>query len=142
MRKHIVALAMCLISGYSCALTNTECLSLAIYKEANTQSLAGKRAVANVILNRANKKNKSICAVVFEKYQFSWTRKKWKKKDISYHVVLANRIILMDKRKSRKDNTHGATHFHNKKIKPSWARKMRLVVKIEDHVFYKERKNV
>ena len=30
----------------------------------------------------------------------------------------------------------GATHFHNLKVKPSWAKKMKPRLKIKQHIFY------
>jgi spore germination cell wall hydrolase CwlJ-like protein len=36
------------------------------------------------------------------------------------------------------DITGGATHYHAKSIKPSWAAKMQRTVTIGNHIFYKE----
>jgi spore germination cell wall hydrolase CwlJ-like protein len=50
------------------------CMTLAIYMEAQGESLRGKQAVAEVVNNRSIAWNKSTCDVVFQKGQFSWTR--------------------------------------------------------------------
>jgi spore germination cell wall hydrolase CwlJ-like protein len=55
-----------------------DCLARAIYHEARGESEMGKKAVAMVTINRANSSKfpNSICRVVYEKGQYSWTRDK------------------------------------------------------------------
>jgi len=36
------------------------------------------------------------------------------------------------------DITHGATHYHNKQVNPSWARKLTPVYEYKNHLFYRE----
>ena len=53
-----------------------ECLAKNIYFEARGESHKGKIAVAQVTLNRvihSSEFNKTICGVVYQKDQFSWT---------------------------------------------------------------------
>lgn len=53
------------------------CLAQAVYYEARGEPLEGKKAVAIVTLNRKNnpKFPSTICGVVYQKGQYSWTRK-------------------------------------------------------------------
>jgi N-acetylmuramoyl-L-alanine amidase len=61
----------------------THCLAEAIYHEARGESKLGQQAVALVTLNRTKHSRypKSICAVVYQKGQYSWTRKYHQIKD-------------------------------------------------------------
>ena len=144
MRKLFVC-TLLFVPCYCFAMTDVECLSLAIFKEANIEPISGKKAVANVIINRSKKKRKSICNVVFERKQFSWTVKKqyYTPKQIRYNLTLAKQIITAENRKTRVDNTKGSLHFHSKKMraKPRWAGAMIVSVSIGNHIFYKQKKN-
>lgn len=118
-------------------LTESQCISLAIFKESHLEPEKGKQAVASVILQRMKNRNKSACQVVFEKHQFSWVRK-WKKneQDTLHHLSMAKNILAQYKRK--KYNGLVATHFHSKnmKRKPKWTKKMKMVANIGNHLFY------
>ncbi|PIT91369.1 hypothetical protein COU17_01075 [Candidatus Kaiserbacteria bacterium CG10_big_fil_rev_8_21_14_0_10_49_17] len=73
-----------------------QCLQLAIYYEAGFENMWGKMMVAKVILNRVASRRfpNSVCAVVKQKYQFSfywekknpWKRFPPKKKGEMWHV--------------------------------------------------------
>lgn len=109
------------------------CLSKAVYYEASTETRVGQEAVAHVVLNRGGK----ICKTVYADDQFSWTSKimpapygkAWlEAKDVA-RSVLGGRS---------RDPTFGATHFHNTKVYPGWAKRLRFTVKIGRHRFYKD----
>ena len=57
-------------------LSDVECLALNIFWEARGESTLGKELVAQVTMNRVNKElwPDSVCSVVRERTQFSWTR--------------------------------------------------------------------
>ncbi|NYZ69950.1 cell wall hydrolase, partial [Endozoicomonas sp. SM1973] len=52
-----------------------QCLTLNIYHEARGEGLMGMLAVGEITINRVNNKKwpNSICAVVYQDKQFSWT---------------------------------------------------------------------
>ena len=113
-----------------------DCLARNVYHESRGESREGKLAVALVTLNRMDspKYPNSICQVVYQKNQFSWTRKyakintgsvQWKQSKEAALEALMNREIL---------GTFKATHFHNTKVSPKW--KLRKVAKIGTHTFY------
>jgi len=54
------------------ANASLNCMALAIYAEAHTESIDAKRAIAQVIMNRfrSGKFGKDICDVVYQKGQF------------------------------------------------------------------------
>lgn len=54
---------------------------------------------------------------------------KWKvAEDIAYQVLAFNKWNGM---------VEGATHYHATYVSPTWARQLRLVGKIDDHIFYR-----
>lgn len=127
-------------------LTDAQCLSLAIYKEARGEKYNGQVGVANVVLNRAEDSGKSICSVVFAKGQFTWA-KNWKpakltkKQEVGRFSSLAKQML--ENRKNLRSEEFAATHFHarNLKRKPIWARRMVVVAVSGNHIFYKQKES-
>lgn len=117
-----------------------ECLALNIFHEARGESLKGQVAVAMVTLNRvkSGKYPNTICAVVYQKAQFSWTLGKRKRvKDWkAYNTVLALTHNIL-RGKIKHDITKGATFYHTKQVKPYWSYDMKKVVVIGQHIFYR-----
>lgn len=74
----LISLALVLLSTLTtpCKADTKEiqCLTLAIHNEARGESLVGKAAVAQVIINRKNHPSfpDTICKVIKQKNQFSW----------------------------------------------------------------------
>lgn len=116
-----------------------ECLAKNIYFEAKGESLLGKIAVAQVTLNRVLHKqdfNKTICGVVYQKDQFSWTaqpnnkvrdHKQWHS---SMHVamgILQGKLFL---------EGFEALYFHADYVKPTWRKQKHYLKTIGKHVFY------
>lgn len=111
------------------------CLVDNIYHEARGESYTGKLAVAKVTLNRVNHKNypKTICQVVYQPKQFSWTIK-YKKKPINTKEWLACYDAAYKVFVSNKLNTFTATHYHNTTVNPKW--KLQRIASIGKHHFY------
>lgn len=113
------------------------CLAQNVYYEARGESRAGQEAVAYVTLNRVAQRKKSICQVVFERHQFSWTMQKRKAPygpAWTNALAVANRVL-----QERNDFTGGATHFHSTAVKPAWSRTLRFTMRIGQHLFYASR---
>lgn len=113
------------------------CLTQNVYYEARGESRAGKIAVALVTLNRMDDKRypSTICGVVFQKKQFSWTASynkgginmtQWRQSQEAALEAYLDRSIL---------GNFKATHFHNNKVNPRW--KLRKVATINNHIFYR-----
>ena len=136
MKKLILILSLLLSTN---AIANTEgekCLAATIWAEARGEPKQGQIAVANVVLNRAYITDQSICQVVKEKHQFSWTNSKVEfdnafRKSGQY-LQLANDILMG----VYNDPTFGATHFFSQGV-PSWFKKGKQTVKIGNHTFMK-----
>ena len=109
------------------------CLAKNIYHEARGEPRQGQLAVAYVTLNRTQHKlfSNTICAVVFEKGQFSWTRDKTKlKQPVPKHYHELARLAIYQHERAK----FNALFFHNTTIKPQWKRKR--IAKIGNHIFY------
>lgn len=115
-----------------------KCLADNVYNEARGESVLGQKAVAMVTLNRVKKHNKSVCEIVYEKGQFSWTRKKLLTK---IDVAVYNSILYLVQQifyniNSIPDITKGATFYHSVSIKNPWN--FRKTTRIGKHVFYEK----
>jgi spore germination cell wall hydrolase CwlJ-like protein len=114
-----------------------ECLSRNIHYEAGGESFLGKLAVGVVTLNRQKLNNRSICEIVYEPYQFSWTLNPNNNTSLfSEDVYLA--VKLLNTNIITLNNLDGALYFHNNNVKPFWSKSKRKVITIGNHTFYAE----
>lgn len=121
-------------------LKNIECLAKNIYFEARSESQAGQIAVANVTMNRAESEKfpDSVCGVVYENKQFSWTNSSKNKTPKDKKVYREIYKLAEDVYYSRiVDITEGALFYHADSVKPKWAKKMERIATIDGHIFYK-----
>lgn len=110
------------------------CLALTVFFEARGEPEIGQIAVAEVVVNRAEAKNTSICSVIKEKGQFSWvsrwngnmpTGAAWEKSVTIAQATLNGRTT---------NYTKGALYFRHKSIKG----KVAYPIVIGNHVFYRD----
>lgn len=106
--------------------------------EARGESDLGRAAVVHVAVNRAKAKGKSVCAVAKEPHQF--TNFSMKKKYPEKELTQAKKLVHDIKKRRIRDPTHGATHFHHVKKRPSWTKVMRKTTRIGQHVFWRGKK--
>jgi N-acetylmuramoyl-L-alanine amidase len=121
------------------SMAEFRCMMDNLYHEARGEGVLGMSAVASVVMNRAVATGQDVCAVVYKHKQFSWTHKP---KPIADKDNLHNIFVVANKALSGTltDVTQGATHYHATHVKPKWAKAMRKVVIINNHIFYKETK--
>ncbi|MBO9603229.1 MAG: cell wall hydrolase [Novosphingobium sp.] len=123
-----------------------QCMTMAIYYEAATESDAGQRAVAQVVLNRVAHPAfpDTVCGVVFEGSerptgcQFSFTcdgslarapaRKFWDRAQAVAAAALSGAVYAP---------VGLATHYHTIYIHPYWADSLTNVTTIGAHTFYR-----
>lgn len=131
-----------------------ECLALNVYYEARSDNLAGKYAVADVVLNRVKDTRypNTICDVVYQgrlgttggeilrdQCQFSWycdgkadnpaDEDSWQQAQmVAYNII--------NYRKFR-GITEGATHYHATYVSPTWAPTLEFVGTIGLHLYYR-----
>lgn len=132
------------------------CMAKNIYFESGNQPLAGKVAVAQVVINRTQHYAypEDICGVIYQarwytnwkgnqmpilhKCQFSWFcdgKSDEPEDSITWmkSLEIANSVIQGD----YPDITGGATHYHSIMVEPYWADELNETVQITDHIFYK-----
>jgi len=131
--------------GEVAKLTALRCLTQAVYFEAGFEPIAGRRAVAQVVLNRAAHPAfpKSVCGVVYQGVnrpvcQFSFTcdgslnrkpnPRAWKEaEDVA--IAALNGYV---------DTAVGySTHYHANYVSPYWAPKLVKITQIGAHIFYR-----
>ena len=123
-----------------------KCLAEALYFEARGESVRGQFAVAEVILNRVESSRfpNSVCGVIRQgtgkKYQCQFTytcdgRKEVIREKKAYERVAKVARLAMDG--VGKPLTSGATHYHTKAVRPSWARVYKETARIGVHIFYR-----
>jgi len=135
---------------------NIECLARNIYWEASNEPLRGKKAVAQVTINRTEDGRfaDDICGVVYERdkvkikgrvktiCQFSWTCMKVKNKtprhpeEWEHAKEIAAKFVLDGYQLSGLDE---ALFYHADYVRPRWAKQMVRIEKIGAHIFYREK---
>lgn len=116
-----------------------KCLVKNAYYEARGEGKLGMQLVTKVVINRAKKSLKSVCQIIFERNQFSWTTQyKGKIPKESFNYILNIILEMYFKRDSLPLYMEDVTYFHHKSIKPKWSSSLKKVGYWNNHVFYKE----
>ena len=124
----------------------TDCLAAAIWYEAGAETLAGKKAVAQVVLNRVRHPvfPKTVCGVVFQGAerrtgcQFTFTcdgamtrtpsASAWANVRGLARIMLTGEVFKL---------VGSATHYHTDWVLPAWSAKLDKVHKEETHLFFR-----
>ena len=121
------------------------CLAMNIYFEARSESTLGQHAVAQVTMNRvaSDKYPNSVCDVVWQSGQFSWTndgksdvpknKEAWEK---AKHIA---KLTLEDSTRERFFIPPEVLYYHANYVKPYWAKKFVVVKKYGNHIFYRSK---
>jgi spore germination cell wall hydrolase CwlJ-like protein len=114
-----------------------ECMAKNLYYEARNQSEEGIQKVGFTVMNRVNSGGRwpsTICGVVYQKHQFSWTDESnlpnIDKKVYCRMVAIANKVMTSN-------YNFKANHYHTLQVSPRWDRKMIKVNTVGNHVFFK-----
>ena len=132
------------------------CLAQNIYFEAGNQPVAGKIAVAQVVINRVKHPSypNDICDVIYQaktrvnwkneivpirnQCQFSWFCDGKSDDPVDSQTWLLSLHIARDVVQDRYgDITEGSTHYHADSVYPYWADSLLQTVIINNHTFYK-----
>jgi spore germination cell wall hydrolase CwlJ-like protein len=121
------------------------CLARSIYWEAKGKDAADMEAVANVVMNRLGHDGfpDTVCGVVKQgsetkSCQFSWWcdgRADSVQEEVPY--ALAKEIARKALNKQLPDRTKGALYFHDRTVKPDWAKEYTNTANIGLFKFYK-----
>lgn len=116
------------------------CLALVVYTEARGEPLDGQLLVAEVVLNRVQSEAypDTVCSVAFEPHQFSGLNVAPDLEAVFVDPAWQTSVDIAVEALQDASFGSGATHFHNNKKTPHWARKMTLLGKYGGHTFYKE----
>ncbi|WP_210244391.1 cell wall hydrolase [Bosea sp. AK1] len=125
------------------------CLAEAVYFEARSESLLGQAAVAQVVLNRVKSGlyPSSVCGVVYQnsnRYlacQFTFT---CEGKSLRITEPASWRDAVRIAREVYDGTTYlpdvgASTHYHANYVRPYWAKKLKKMDTIGQHVFYQLR---
>ncbi len=121
------------------------CLTQAVYYEAGYEPVDGRRAVAQVVLNRMRHPAfpKSVCGVVYQRNstpvcQFSFVcdgaldrrpeAGTWKVAEAIARAALAGHV---------ERSVGAATHYHADYVAPYWAPMLAKISKLGAHIFYR-----
>lgn len=130
-------------SGY--ASNAVDCLSEALYFEARGTTVAGERAVGEVILNRARDSRfpASVCGVIDQRYngacQFSYRCDSIPNDQFNEPASLAqSRAIAYELLTDRGDDiTNGALFFHAASMPPGWFNTLSKRGRFGGNIFYR-----
>lgn len=118
------------------------CMLINIYHEARGDTVQGMQAVALVTLNRSRQQGKTVCEIVYQRKQFSWTTMpKIRGKQLTDNYDVVHRITSQVMRTGLADFTGGATHYHTHNVKPRWAKALEKIDSIGAHIFYRKKSN-
>ena len=117
------------------------CLAQNVYFESRGESRLGQEAVAWVTLNRVMDpaRPKTICAVVWEDGQFSWTNDGLKDSPPESEAWDDAKRVAAEVTANwnpAHDPTEGSVMFHASGVKPGWSKNFSKVVRIDGHIFY------
>jgi spore germination cell wall hydrolase CwlJ-like protein len=134
------------------------CLAENIYYESRSEDLRGQFAVGSVTLNRVNDARfpSTVCDVVRQSKVNRETKKvtcafTWycendrkgkdiliKNEKVEEQFKVASLVAIQLLSGNAKDNTRGATHFHNPYTsQPAWKYEMTKTMTLGNHDFYK-----
>jgi len=132
------------------------CMAQNIYFEAGNQPLAGKIAVAQVVINRTNHPNypTTMCDVIYQakwkenwlgnlvpirhQCQFSWFCDGKSDDPVDSPTWMNSLKVAADVVQGKYgDITEGSTHYHSVYVNPYWADSLNETVVINEHIFYK-----
>ena len=123
------------------------CIAVAIYFEARGEPLAGRFAVAEVVINRMRDPRypSDACSVVYDggetlhECEFSfYCDGKSDQPDINSVEWDSAQRVAQAVYEGRSAPVVGeATHYHAKRVHPDWALGSHVVTTIDNHIFYK-----
>ncbi len=117
-------------------MTSLLCLALNIYFEARGEPIDAQLLVAESAINRSIDRDQSICEVIYDPYQYSWTNdgRSDTPRDMEAFAIataIAQQAINGDHLYS------GVTHYHEISIHPHWADDLTVLGRYGNHIFYR-----
>lgn len=115
-----------------------KCLALNAYHEARGEGILGIIAVMDVTMNRVESSRypNSVCAVVYQRAQFSWTLDPVSVKNVGMLDAIQSIAYVVGKRKVYRGVTNGSLWYHANSVRPKWAKSFKVSRVIKNHTFY------
>lgn len=124
-----------------------QCLAAGIYFEARGEPVKGQAAVAQVILNRVRNPAYpgSICGVVYQnekwrnrcQFSFACDGIRDRVKSPAHFKTAQEVAMAVTAGKIWLSEVGSSTHYHATYVRPRWARAMKRMNKIGQHIFYR-----
>ena len=116
------------------------CMALNLYHEGRGEGRKGQLAIAAVTMNRIKSKDypDTICEVVWQRKQFSWTHTASKYHSVNDLKAWQQSLALAQSFLDRETVTEvgSATHYHASSVRPYWISAGKLVARLGNHYFY------
>ena len=128
-------------------LETYNCFYAVVLHEAEAESIKGKKAVTDVVINRVRAKGypSSVCEVVTQEKQFSYINRTLSKAPSSLYTA-SNKKVNAEVAKAAYEGLQSvlrgsrtginALHYHANYVRPSWSKHKKLVAVIGKHRFY------
>ncbi|NBQ17287.1 cell wall hydrolase [bacterium] len=123
------------LSERSKMVSQAVCLAMIMWGEARGEGTQGMIATAYTAVHRSEHYYfpKDVCQVMKQPGQYNFMQHKLPTTDEIKPLIPIAEMIL---KKKIQDPTKGAMYFHEKSIKPSWARNKPVKIAIGNHIFY------
>ena len=116
------------------------CMALNLYHEGRGEGRKGQLAIAAVIMNRVRSERypDTVCEVVWQRKQFSWTHTASKHHSVNDPKAWRQALGLARSFLENETVTEvgNATHYHAARVRPYWAAEGRLIARVGNHYFY------
>lgn len=121
------------------------CMAVAVFFEARGETLTGKYAVANVIMNRVASQRypDDVCDVVNQDKQFSYTHDGLSDDPELYNQPMdeiaweESKIVSEEILKNMSEFVIESTHYHADYVTPYWSTAYEVEARVGKHIFYK-----
>lgn len=115
-----------------------QCLATNLYFEARGEPFTGIVGVAQTTINRTKHKNfpNTVCEVVHQKNQFSWTTTKQKISNRKLYDKMYNISVAVMTGNIHNPKFTNTIYFHNTAVTPDWSSRMKRVTQVGNHIFY------
>lgn len=125
------------------------CLVCNCFHESRGEPGDGQVAVARVVLSRVMSSSypNSVCGVVHQSKQFSWTSSKSKRTTVigsgsNKEPAAYNKCVQSVNTALKSEGVWYGSHFHTTSIRPKWSRTCTGAKTIGRHIFYTKCGNV
>ena len=117
------------------------CLALNVYFEARGEDIDAQHMVAEVVMQRVSEDGfpKTVCDVVWQEGQFSWTKDGKSDEPTDTVAWLQSQIVANEVLIHGGEFRTGATYYATRDADPYWAGDMQVVGMYGNHIFYRKK---